>query len=155
VPLGREHILIALPQDDPLAGAEALAPETLVGRPFIGFIRELASTRLAERFFTPLGHYPSPVVEVDDYRLMKKLIASGVGFGIMPRSALEGGDDELVGIPADPPLQREIAVLTCATRLLPPGVAGFRDYLASTWRFSPSSPPVPSAAGNGGTPRGD
>jgi DNA-binding transcriptional LysR family regulator len=143
--LGREDILITLAKDDPLASEPSLAPEALVGRPFIGFIRELASTRVAERFFTPLGHYPSPVVEVDDYRLMKKLIGRGVGFGIMPRSALEESD-ELVGIPGDPPLQREIAVLTSSTRLLPPGVAIFRDYLASTWQSSAPTLLVPAAA---------
>jgi DNA-binding transcriptional LysR family regulator len=137
VVLGREDILIALHRDDPLAGAAMLAPTELGGRSFIGFIRELSSTRLAERFFTPLGEYPSPIIEVDDFRLMRRLIIGGVGFGIMPRSALDG-DDQLVGVPCDPPLQRDVAILTRANRRVSPTVDGFSESLRRNWRATPA-----------------
>jgi DNA-binding transcriptional LysR family regulator len=130
--LGKENILITVPKDDPLAKQTQISPQALIGRPFIGFIRELASTRLAERFFTSLGYYPSPVVELDDYRLIKDLIRRSLGFAIMPESAIED-DGDLVGIPGDPPLQREIAVMTPANRLVRQSVVVFRDHLASSW----------------------
>jgi DNA-binding transcriptional LysR family regulator len=142
--IGREDVLIALRESDPLADSESIVPTALEGLPFIGFIRELSSTRLAERFFTPLGHYPAPVVEVDDFRLMTQLILDGVGFGIMPRSALDGsvlGDTEgLVGVAGDPPLHRDIAVLTRSQRLISPHVADFRDSLVTHWPAGSSRP---------------
>jgi DNA-binding transcriptional LysR family regulator len=135
-PLDSEDILIAVRRDDPLAASPKLAAAELLGHPFVGFIREMSSTRLAERFFTPTGQYPSPVVEVDDFRLMRRLILGGIGFGIMPRSALDDDDGEIVGVPADPPLTRDIAVLTPANRLVSPGVTGFRDAIVRTWSSS-------------------
>ena len=146
--LDSEDILIALRKSDPLASATKLSPEDMVGRPFIGFIREMASTRLAERFFTPTGVYPSPVIEVEDFRLMRRLIREGIGYGIMPRSALEGADDvvdDIVGIPADPPLQRDIAILTAANRLVSPGITGFRDALIKAWPGRAKGRPVARA----------
>jgi DNA-binding transcriptional LysR family regulator len=135
-PLDSEDILIAMRRDDPLAASPKLAAAELIGRPFVGFIREMSSTRLAERFFTPTGQYPQPVLEVDDYRLMRRLILGGIGFGIMPRSALDD-DGEIVGVPADPPLKRDIAILTPANRLVSPGVTGFRDALLRSWPSNP------------------
>jgi DNA-binding transcriptional LysR family regulator len=132
VPLGGEEVLIVLRNDHPLAGAEQLTPEDLEGQPFIGGIRELSSTPVAERFFTPAGEYPTPVVEVDDFRLMKELVARDVGFAIMPRSALDEGD-ELIGVRADPPLQRDIAVLVRRSRLLPPAAVAFQEALVDSW----------------------
>jgi DNA-binding transcriptional LysR family regulator len=132
IALGKEDILITVPKDDPLASREQISPQELVDRPFIGFIRELASTRLAERFFTPLGYYPSPVIELDDYRLIKDLVRRGLGFAIMPETAFED-DRDLVGIPGDPPLQRDIAVMTASNRLVGQRVAAFRDHIATSW----------------------
>ena len=132
IALGREDILITLPEGDPLSGREHISPQECMDRPFIGFIRELASTRLAERFFTPLGYYPLPVIELDDYRLIKDLVRRGLGFAIMPESAFEG-DRDLVGISGNPPLQRDIAVMSASNRVVGQRVAAFRDHLASSW----------------------
>jgi DNA-binding transcriptional LysR family regulator len=136
--LGFEEMVVALHRGDPLASAAKLAAAELDGQPFIGFIREMSSTRLAERFFTPTGQYPLPVVEVDDFRLMKRLIRDGVGFGIMPRSAIEA-DEEIIGVPADPPLRRDIAILAPANCLALPSVTSFRDALVSAWRLAGST----------------
>jgi DNA-binding transcriptional LysR family regulator len=77
---------------------------------------------------------------VDDFRSMRRLIRAGLGFGIMPRSAFDEPGNDLVGIPGDPPLRRDIAVLTRTNRLLPPSVAGFRDSLVDSWATPPLAP---------------
>lgn len=129
--VGRDDLLVALPPSDPLAGREHVTPKDLIGRPLVGFTRELGSSQLAVRFFMSVGRYPSPVVELNDSRLMKSLIRRGVGYGLMPRSTVQD-DDELVTIPPKPVLQRQIAILQPRHRVDDLVISKVRDFLVET-----------------------
>lgn len=149
VDLGVEAIVVMLRTDHPLASRRTLRPEDLVNERFIGCIRGLGNSRPAERFFSSLGTYPDPVVEVQDHRIMRDLIRRNVGFGLMTaRTADEAHSPDLVAIPTDPGLERHVALLRSARRILPPAVLDFNAYLSSHWGLPDPLPPVQDHGGS-------
>lgn len=128
---GRDDLLVVLPPGDPLAGRDHVASKDLLDRPMVGFTRELGSSQLAARFFMSVGRYPTPVVELNDSRLMKSLIRRGVGYGLMPRSTVRD-DPELVTVEPKPVLQRQIAILQPRNRVDDLVVSRVRDFLVET-----------------------
>ena len=132
--LGAEPHVIVVRADSPLATREQVAAEELCDRPLIAFTRELGSSRMAEQFFAPLGHYPLPAFEVDDFRVMKELIRRGVGYGILPVSTIEG-DPDLVGIAPNFPLERRLVVLRSAKRMLSPQALDVCAHLSENWEM--------------------
>lgn len=133
---GRDDLLVVLPPGDPLAGRDHVAPKDLLDRPMVGFTRELGSSQLATRFFMSVGRYPSPVVELNDSRLMKDLIRRGVGYGLMPRSTVHD-DPELVTVQPKPVLQRQIAILQPRHRVDDLVVSRVRDFLIEKLDLQP------------------
>lgn len=133
--LDAEEAYVVMPADDPLAQRDTLRAEDIVGRPFIGFVRDTQSTRLAEEFFRPLGRYPDPAIEVEDFRLMASLIRQRLGIGLMPASALvaEAADD-LVALPTSPALSRPLVLLTDVRQRDSSSVTALRDRLRERWR---------------------
>lgn len=133
--LGPEKVLVVVRANDPLAATTSpINANALRDRPYVGFIRALSSARLAERFFEALGYYPTPVIEVDDFRLMHHLIRKDVGYGIMPVSTLVSAGD-LVGLPTTPNLERRCAVQVSAQRSLSPTIQEIAEFIARRWVF--------------------
>lgn len=130
-PIGRDDLTVVLPPGDPLGKRKSLAPRDLVDHTFVGFTRELGASELATRYFTGIGRYPPPVVELNDSGLMKALIRDGVGYGLMPRSTVRDEPD-LVTVPPRPALHRQIAVLRPRDRLKSAVVGKFHAHLVET-----------------------
>jgi DNA-binding transcriptional LysR family regulator len=111
-PLAREPLRLVLPAGHRLAGAGLLRPADVEGVPYIALARGMGTTSEAQRFFASGEGYPSPVVEVNDTRLVLDLVVHFSGYGIVPVSVLS--DDSttssntaaVVAIPTDPPLVR-------------------------------------------------
>lgn len=131
--LGTELLYVVVSANDPLAGHSEVRPGDVLEKPFIGFCRDFGSGQKAEEFFRTAGRYPAPIVEVQNYVLMKELIRRGLGFGVMPASTLRD-DGDLVALPTNPRLERRLVVLRGASRRLPPSILRFYDYLCESWR---------------------
>jgi len=141
--LDTESAYVVVPADDPLAQRDAVSAEDIGGRPFIGFVRDTQSTRLAEEFFRPLGRYPDPAIEVEDFRLMSGLIRRHLGIGLMPASALVAeAPPDLVGLRTVPALSRPLVLLTDVRQRDASSVVALREHLLERWRA-----PVYAAAG--------
>ncbi|HZV74092.1 MAG TPA: LysR family transcriptional regulator [Conexibacter sp.] len=133
-PLDTEEAFVVVPADDPLAQQETVSPEDIGERSFIGFVRDLQSTRLAEEFFRPLGRYPDPAIEVEDFRLMSELIRQRLGIGLMPASALVAeAPRDLVGLRPSPPLSRPLVLLTDVRQRDASSVVALREHLLEHW----------------------
>jgi DNA-binding transcriptional LysR family regulator len=132
--LGVEPHVIVMRASQPLAQRSEVSARDLLELPFIGFVRELGSSRVAEQFFTTVGDYPPPVVEVEDYRLMKEFIRREGGYGVMPMSSLRGEQD-LVGLKPAPPLKRQLVALRSTKRVSPLAVTSFYDFLVAAWQM--------------------
>jgi DNA-binding transcriptional LysR family regulator len=129
--VARDDMVVVLPPGDPLDGRAEVTPNDLADRMLVGFTRELGASQLTSRFFMSVGRYPPPVVELNDARLMKQLIRSGVGYALMPSSTMCDGDD-LVTVQPTPALPREIAILRPRDRVDSVVVHKFHDHLAET-----------------------
>ncbi|ADB50526.1 LysR family transcriptional regulator [Conexibacter woesei] len=145
--LDAEEAYVVVPSDDPLAERDTVCAEDLVGRPFIGFVRDTQSTRLAEEFFRPVGRYPDPAIEVEDFRLMAGLIRQRLGIGLMPASALVAeAPDDLIGLRTSPALSRPLVLLTDIRQRDSSSVTALRDQLLERWRAPVYGAPAGGAA---------
>lgn len=74
--------------------------------PLIMLEKKTLARTLVEDFFTRLGIELKPSIEVDDFALMKKLVTSGMGIGIVPREYAKRRlrDGLLFEIKTEPPL---------------------------------------------------
>lgn len=130
--LTSEPLVIVVRADDALANDEVISAERVADRPYVGFDRNLGRVSGAEQFFAPLGRYPEPIVRANDFRLMLELVRLGIGFAFVPRTTVRA-DDDLVMIPSDPPISRDLIVALAANRRPPRAVEIFRDFIAEQW----------------------
>jgi DNA-binding transcriptional LysR family regulator len=133
--LGAEFHVIAVRRDDDLATNTSISPLDLADRPVIAFIRETPASSLVEQFFAPIGRYPPPVFEVDDYRLMRELVRARAGYGLLPVSSLTG-DADLIGIPPSAALERKLVLLKSTHRLLSKSATDVHQDLHHRWRMA-------------------
>jgi DNA-binding transcriptional LysR family regulator len=99
-PLRSEPLVVLLPPDDPLAGAEGVALWALRERPFI--LGEPA-TALRERVAAACeaaGFGPVPLFEVGDPVTVRVLVAAGLGVALVPASWREGAPAATLAAPA-------------------------------------------------------
>lgn len=133
--LGVEQLVLVTRRDSPLAGRAKVGPSDVEGAPFVGCIRELGSSRPAERFFSASGTFPRAVIEVQDPWVMRDLIRRGVGYGLMTTTTHGADiDDELIALRTEPDISRHVALLTRANRIAPAAVSQFHTYLVEHWR---------------------
>ncbi|WP_432521031.1 LysR family transcriptional regulator [Kineococcus sp. SYSU DK006] len=140
-PAGRDPLLVVLPGDHPLAGQArvplaALQDATvLAGCPTCRARWERHCARSGVR--TRLHHQVT-----DDHVLMQAMVAAGQGAAVLPGLALSAHRrPDVVALPLDPPLGRDLAVLVRGDTPAAGPVAAFAERL------------VASASTAGATPR--
>ena len=131
--LMKEEFHVVLPERDPLASSARVSIGDLDDRHFIGFGRDLATPAVTQRFFASVDRYPDPAVDVSEFWLMLELIRAGDGFCLLPLSAVDHAHG-VVTVPADPPLERQVALSYSTRRVLPRAVVAFHDHLIDRWR---------------------
>jgi DNA-binding transcriptional LysR family regulator len=82
----REEMVIALPQDHPLARRKALPLRALLGEPYIMFSRNMHRDYhdLVGTFFRNLGASLNVVHEADTIHTTRILVATGLGVSVLP-----------------------------------------------------------------------
>ncbi|MBN3846131.1 LysR family transcriptional regulator [Paraburkholderia sp. Ac-20342] len=115
-PLFEDPFVVALPCDHRLARRKVLKPGELDDVPFISYPR-VPQTHYAEDTFALLrkaGGNPVPAYHADEINLALGMVASGLGFCLVGRSACEGSRSDisfvrLAGLP-------EVATIVAVTR---------------------------------------
>jgi DNA-binding transcriptional LysR family regulator len=130
--LYEEDFCVALLADNPLADRPVLSAKQLRDVPFIGFNRAIETPRIAQRFFASIYRYPEPAVEATDVWTIIEFVRAGVGYGLLPRSVLDVPD--LIAVPTDPPLTREVAVITNGSTIPTSVVTHIYELIVGTWR---------------------
>ena len=121
-----EELVVVLPPDHPLAGKEEIRMAELAREQFIGYrsgarLRELLDVAAAE-----VGFEPDLVLESNESRRIRRLVARGLGVAILPRSHTVGTSEKVVTARlVDPALARDITLAWRADRRQPPAVAEF------------------------------
>jgi len=91
VPSLHEELLIITTPTHPLARRKQrgrIAPRDLNGLPFILFEPESATRRVIDRFFVTEGLEPVVVMETENVEIIKAMVKTGLGIGIVPYQAV-------------------------------------------------------------------
>ena len=130
-PLMEERVLLALPKSwgrerDPIALKRLAKENWIVGS------RQPDDRRLAERACAVAGFAPRITHTVDDYDLVVRMVAAGLGVGFLPELALRFSSDKAVVVRTidGPPLSRHVYALTRKALSTSPTVRAVLSELA-------------------------
>jgi LysR family transcriptional regulator, hydrogen peroxide-inducible genes activator len=146
VPLFRERMIIAVPRDHRLAGHLSLRFADLAGVPRIRRSRceydELFARLFRQHRIDCEIAFDSPR---DDWALA--LVARGLGFALMPQHGID--HPGVVSRPlAEPPLWREVSLLTCRERASSEGLDALVEEASQTAALSVPAPNAVTSLGN-------
>lgn len=108
-----ESFVVALPDDHPLAQAEAITPTALADIPVFFLARRFAPGYYDEvmRAFRRAGHALQIAREFGEFTTMAALISAGMGIGILPKYAMSAKYDNVAIRPlASPDLQARVGL---------------------------------------------
>jgi DNA-binding transcriptional LysR family regulator len=133
-----EELLVILPPGHPLAGRDTVAMRELVDEQFIAFREGSRLRELLNLAGERAGFAPSVMLESNESRRVRRLVAHGMGVAILPRSdVVEPGADVAIAALVEPSLQRDITLAWREGRRQPPAVA---EFLAMTRAAYPGEP---------------
>ncbi|MGZ4198495.1 MAG: LysR family transcriptional regulator [Solirubrobacteraceae bacterium] len=121
-----EELVVILPRSHPLAKQSGVRMSELAGEQFISYregsrLRELLNRAAREADFDP-----QVMLESNESRRIRRLVARGMGVAILPRSDTEGSGAEVAVVNLDKPaLTRDITLAWRQGRRQPPAVAEF------------------------------
>jgi len=129
-PLLEEPVRLALPaawngEPGPIALERLAKEDWIVGS------RQSDDRRLADHACALAGFAPRIVHTVDDYDLLLRMVAAGLGIGFVPQLGLQfpSADTVTIRTPAGPPLSRQVSALTRTTLAASPLVAALLSEL--------------------------
>jgi DNA-binding transcriptional LysR family regulator len=89
VPVLREELLVVTPPAHPLAKRRKVAPKDLASHPFILFEPGSATRRVIDHFFATENIQPTIVMETENVEIIKAMVKTGLGIGIVPYQSVE------------------------------------------------------------------
>ena len=123
-----EEIVLILPQSHPLAKRSGVRMSELAGEQFISYREGSRLRELLNRAAREAGFDPQVMLESNESRRIRRLVARGMGVAILPRSDTEGAGADVAVVKLDQPaLTRDITLAWRQGRRHPPAVAEFID----------------------------
>ena len=123
-----EEIVVILPRSHPLAKRSGVRMSELAGEQFISYREGSRLRELLNRAGREAGFDPQVMLESNESRRIRRLVARGMGVAILPRSDTEGAGADVAVVKLDQPaLTRDITLAWRQGRRQPPAVAEFID----------------------------
>src|SRR2546425_3263714 len=88
VPVLREELLLVTTPTHPLAKRRRVTPKDLDGQPFVLFELGSATRKVIDTFFATENIEPTIVMDTENVEIIKAMVKSGLGVGIVPYQAL-------------------------------------------------------------------
>jgi DNA-binding transcriptional LysR family regulator len=88
VPVLREELLLVTTPTHPLARRRKVAPKDLAGLPFVLFEVGSATRKVIDTFFASEGIEPTVVMDTENVEIIKAMVKTGLGVGIVPYQAV-------------------------------------------------------------------
>jgi DNA-binding transcriptional LysR family regulator len=88
VPVLREELLLVTTPTHPLARRRKAAPKDLAGLPFVLFEVGSATRKVIDTFFAGEGIEPTVVMDTENVEIIKAMVKTGLGVGIVPYQAV-------------------------------------------------------------------
>ena len=123
-----QEIVVILPRSHPLGKRSGVRMSELAGEQFISYREGSRLRELLNRAAREAGFDPQVMLESNESRRIRRLVARGMGVAILPRSDTEGAGADVAVVELDQPaLTRDITLAWRQGRRHPPAVAEFID----------------------------
>jgi DNA-binding transcriptional LysR family regulator len=143
-----EELIVVLPTDHPLAGQEEIRMVELSREDFISYREGARLRELLDGAAADAGFEPRIILESNESRRIRRLVARGLGIAILPRSHAVGTSDAIATARlVEPSLARDITIAWRAGRRLPPAVAEFLSLARETFPPGYERDPLTAASG--------
>jgi DNA-binding transcriptional LysR family regulator len=125
--------LLAFWPDTLGAAPERVTPQSLDGRPFVGFSPGNMTYDLVQHWFDAGGARPSPVMYFDMGMTIAAIVAAGLGAAILPPEARLQAEvhGNAVVRPLDPPIRRTLVTMTRRDKLRTPALRVLQQALST------------------------
>jgi len=130
-PLASEPLLLACPDDHPLAGRERVALAELRGMRFVDFPVGWGTRASVDRVFEAAGLPREIAVEVSDVPTAVELVRAGFGCAFLSAS-LTAGARPVILRPVDPAPVFEVALITPTGRRMSAAATGLAETINSS-----------------------
>ncbi len=129
-PIATESLQLAVAADDPVAHRSRVQLTDLADREFIEYRPDSALRASIDRACRTAGLERHIACEVDALPDLVELVALGVGVSLLPPAAIRMAGGRAVGVATDPPVPRELVLVTPLDREPSPAGAAFLHLLA-------------------------
>jgi len=129
--IATESLQLAVAADDPVAHRSRVRLGDLADREFIEYRRDSALRASIDRACQMAGLRRHVVCEVDALAELVDLVTLGVGVSLLPPGAIRMTDGRAIGVDTDPPIPRELVIVTPLDREPSPAGAAFLQLLPS------------------------
>jgi DNA-binding transcriptional LysR family regulator len=88
IPVMKEELLVVTSPNHPLSRRPRIGPQDLTGQPFVLFEAGSNTRRIIDAFFLQERVDPTIVMETENVEIIKAMVRSGLGIGIVPHLAV-------------------------------------------------------------------
>lgn len=126
----KEDIVLAVPNEHPLAANKSIRLHELSELPIIGLKQEKSLTKLMEPFFKLADYTPNMSLEIDNPETLRKLVNMGYGASFIPRLTwIDTGSENIRLIPIEYPDCYRYINLRTKQGYISEAVKCFQDFL--------------------------
>ncbi|PKO87129.1 MAG: LysR family transcriptional regulator [Betaproteobacteria bacterium HGW-Betaproteobacteria-12] len=131
LPYRRDRLVLIVAAGHPLAGREAVAFAEVLGEPFVCLHAGSAIHTFMMNHAARLGGRLDVRIQVRSFAAVCRMVAAGVGIGMVPRSSVLPGDGVKTVEITDPWAPRDLQLCARSRHLLHPAAAALFAHLAT------------------------
>ncbi|WP_044575309.1 LysR family transcriptional regulator [Saccharopolyspora spinosa] len=135
VVLDAQPVVATIPKEHWLAQRSHIRIEELADEQFVGLKAGFSFRNFTDDLCSGSGFIPRLAFEGEEVDTVRRLVAAGLGVALLPADE-DSVPDEVVEIPLNPGVFREIALMWRAHDSLAPAVREFRDHVLQTYHIS-------------------
>ncbi len=128
-PLGTESLLLGVSAHDPLANRSRVRLIDLADRDFVEYRSDSSLRASIDRACQAAGLQRRIACEVDTIADLVELVALGLGISLLPPAAIQMAGDRANGLATDPPIPRDLMLVTPLDREPTPASSAFLEML--------------------------
>ncbi len=128
-PIGTESLLLGVAEHDALASRRRVRLIDLAGRDFVEYRPDSSLRASIDQACQGAGLKRRVACEVDTIADLVELVALGLGVSLLPPAAIRMAGGRAIGLASDPPIPRDLMLVTPREREPSPAASAFLDLL--------------------------
>jgi len=128
-PIGRESLLLAVAEHDPLSARQRVRLIDLSDRDFVEYRPDSSLRTSIDDACRAVGLERRIACEVDTIADLVELVALGLGVSLLPPAAIRMAGGRAIGLATEPSIPRELMLVTPLERKCSPAARAFLDLL--------------------------